>query len=196
MTTSTPIYGATPTGSVDELRYPIGPLNPTRSLSPAERATEIARIARAPAAIRQAVEDLSDAQLDTPYRDGGWTIRQVVHHLADSHMNAYVRLKLALTEDNPTIKPYDEARWAELSDSRTLPIEVSLRLLETLHERFIATLRSMQPADFGRTFYHPEHRRELTVDELVGMYAWHGEHHTAHVTRASQRLGWKKGPRT
>jgi len=186
---TTALYGE---GVRDDVRYPIGPLRPTKSLSPAERSKEIERIARAPAALRRAVEGLSETQLDTPYRDGGWTIRQLVHHLADSHMNAYVRLKLALTEDKPTIKPYDEARWAELSDARTLPIEVSLRLLETLHERFIAMLRAMQPADFARTFY----RRELSVDELIGMYAWHGEHHTAHVTRASERLGWKKGPRT
>lgn len=184
---TTAVYGA---GARDEVRYPIGPLQPIKSLSPTERSKEIERIVRAPAAIRRAVAGLSDAQLDTPYREGGWTIRQVVHHLADSHMNAYVRLKLALTEDKPAIKPYDEARWAELSDASTLPIEVSLRLLETLHERFTATLRSMQPADFARTFYHPEHGREFTVDELVGMYAWHGEHHTAHVTRAKDRLGW------
>jgi uncharacterized damage-inducible protein DinB len=184
-----PLYGSET--APDALRYPIGPLRPSQSLSGTERSKEIERIARAPAALRRAVQGLSDAQLDTPYRDGGWTIRQVVHHLADSHMNAYVRLRLALTEDKPTIKPYDEARWAELSDARTLPIEVSLRLLETLHERFIATLRSLQPADFARTFYHPEHRREFTVDELVGMYAWHGEHHTAHVTGVRERLGWK-----
>jgi uncharacterized damage-inducible protein DinB len=185
---TTALYGE---GVSDDVRYPIGPLRPNKSLSPAERSKEIEKIARAPAVLRRAVEGLSETQLDTPYRDGGWTIRQLVHHLADSHMNAYVRLKLALTEDKPTIKPYDEARWAELSDARTLPIEVSLRLLETLHERFVATLHSLKPADFARSFYHPEHRRELTIDELVGMYAWHGEHHTAHVTRASERLGWK-----
>jgi hypothetical protein len=182
------LYGE---GVSDDVRYPIGPLRPTKSLSPADRSKEIERIAQTPAAVRRAVHGLNDAQLDTPYREGGWTIRQVVHHLADSHMNAYVRLKLALTEEKPTIKPYDEARWAEIPDSRSLPVEVSLRLLETLHERLIATLRSMQPADFARTFYHPEHRRELSIDELLGMYAWHGDHHTAHITRASDRLGWK-----
>lgn len=182
-----PLYGSE--SAPDAVRYPIGPLRPARSLSPSERSKEIERIARAPAALRRAVEGLSDAQLDTPYRQGGWTIRQVVHHLADSHMNAYVRLRLALTEDRPTVKPYDEARWAELSDSRTLPIEVSLRLLECLHERTVTTLRALQPDDFARTYYHPEHGREFTVDELLGTYAWHGEHHVAHVTRARERMG-------
>jgi hypothetical protein len=150
----------------------------------------VARIAAAPAALRAAVAGLSDAQLDTPYRPGGWTVRQVVHHVPDSHLNAYVRIRLALTEDTPTIKPYEEARWAELPDARTLPIEVSLALLEGLHARWVGLLGGLGPADGARQFHHPEHGRLITVDELIAMYAWHGEHHVAHVTSLRARNGW------
>jgi hypothetical protein len=159
-------------------------------MTDARRAACVARIAAAPAALRAAVAGLSDAQLDTPYRPGGWTVRQVVHHVPDSHLNAYVRIRLALTENTPTIKPYEEARWAELPDARTLPIEASLVLLEGLHVRWVALLGGLGAADGARQFHHPEHGRLITVDELIAMYAWHGEHHVAHVTSLRLRNGW------
>jgi hypothetical protein len=128
--------------------------------------------------------------LDTPYREGGWTLRQVVHHVPDSHLNAFCRLKLALTENEPTIRPYDESLWAKLDDVRLTPIEVSLTLLESLHARWMTLFRSMKPADFRRTMRHPEHEGALTLDWLVAMYAWHGRHHVGHITAARKRLGW------
>lgn len=173
-----------------DLRYPIGNFAYDGAMTDARRAACVARIAAAPAALRAAVAGLSDAQLDTPYRPGGWTVRQVVHHVPDSHLNAYVRIRLALTEDTPTIKPYEEARWAELPDARTLPIEASLALLEGLHARWVALLRGLVAADGARQFHHPEHGRLITVDELIAMYAWHGEHHVAHVTSLRLRNGW------
>jgi hypothetical protein len=159
-------------------------------MTDARRAACVARIAAAPAALRAAVAGLSDTQLDTPYRPGGWTVRQVVHHVPDSHLNAYVRIRLALTEDTPTIKPYEEARWAELPDARALPIEASLALLEGLHARWVGLLGGLGAADGARQFHHPEHGRLITVDELIAMYAWHGEHHVAHVTSLRARNGW------
>lgn len=146
-------------------------------------------IAAAPLRMREAVAGLDAAQLDTPYREGGWTVRQVVHHVPDSHMNAYVRVKLALTEDEPTIKPYEEAAWAQLPDSRITPVEVSLALLEALHTRWVDLLRAMDGADFKRSFRHPEHGA-VTLDWLVGMYAWHSRHHVAHITSLRERMGW------
>jgi hypothetical protein len=175
---------------VTDLRYPIGNFSYDGAMTVARRASCVARIAAAPAALRAAVAGLSDAQLDTPYRPGGWTVRQVVHHVPDSHLNAYVRIRLALTEDTPTIKPYEEARWAELPDARTLPVEASLSLLEGLHGRWVALLKSLGPADGARQFLHPEHGRLITIDELIAMYAWHGEHHVAHVTSLRARNGW------
>src|SRR6476620_9464894 len=151
-------------------------------MTDARRAECIARIAAAPEHLRTAVAGLDDAQLDTPYRPGGWTVRQVVHHVPDSHLNAYTRIKLALTEDEPTIKPYEEARWAELPDARTGPIEISLALLEALHRRWVLLLRELQPADFTRQFRHPEHGRAMSLDEVLALYAWHGRHHVAHIT--------------
>jgi uncharacterized damage-inducible protein DinB len=175
---------------VTDLRYPIGPFAYDGDMTDARRAACVARIAAAPAALRSALAGLSDAQLDTPYRPGGWTLRQVVHHLPDSHMNAYTRFRLTLTEDQPTIKTYDEARWAELPDARTLPVEVSLALLEALHVRWTALLRGLTAADRARQLFHPEHGRLMTLDELLALYAWHGEHHTAHVTSLRARSGW------
>jgi hypothetical protein len=159
-------------------------------MTDARRAACVTRIAAAPAALRAAVAGLSDAQLDTPYRPGGWTVRQVVHHVPDSHLNAYVRIRLALTEDTPTIKPYEEARWAELPDARSLPVEASLTLLEALHARWVTLLGGLGAADGARRLRHPEHGRLMTVDELIAMYAWHGEHHVAHVTSLRARNGW------
>jgi hypothetical protein len=175
---------------VTDLRYPIGKFTYDGAMTDARRTACVARIAAAPAALRAAVAGLTDAQLDTPYRPDGWTVRQVVHHVPDSHLNAYVRMRLALTEDTPTIKPYEEARWAELPDARTLPVEVSLALLEALHVRWTALLRGFRAADGARQLRHPEHGRLMTIDELVAMYAWHGEHHVAHVTSLRARSGW------
>jgi len=132
---------------------------------------------------------LSEQQLDTPYRDGGWTVRQVVHHMPDSHMNSYVRLRLALTENEPIIKPYVEHLWADLYDARTAPIAVSLALLEALHQRWVMLLRSLKPADFSRTFRHPENGVR-TIDWLLQLYAWHGRHHVAHITSLRERMKW------
>jgi hypothetical protein len=176
--------------SVTDLRYPIGKFTYDGAMTDARRAACVARIAAAPAALRAAVAGLTDPQLDTPYRPDGWTVRQVVHHVPDSHMNAYVRFRLALTENTPTIKPYEEARWAELTDARTLPVEVSLGLLEALHVRWTALLRGLGAAEGARQVRHPEYDRLMTLDELVAMYAWHGEHHVAHVTSLRARNGW------
>jgi hypothetical protein len=171
-------------------RYPIGPFESRNELRDDERAAMIDIIAAAPARMREAVAGLNDKQLDTAYRDGGWTVRQVVHHVPDSHLNAYVRLKLALTESTPTIRPYDEAEWAKLEDSRSTPIEVSLTLLESLHDRWVRLLRSLQPSDFRRTFKHPDHEGTQTLDWLVAMYSWHSRHHAAHITSLRQRMQW------
>lgn len=146
-------------------------------------------IAAAPLRMREAVGGLTDTQLDTPYRDGGWTLRQVVHHVPDSHMNAYVRFKLALTEDEPTVRPYDEAAWAKLADSRVTPVEVSLALLDALHARWSDLLRSMTDGDFARRFRHPD-RGLMSVDWLVAMYSWHSRHHVGHVTSLRERMKW------
>ena len=172
-----------------DLRYPIGPNAAKSPLAPGERAQRIDAIAALPAQLRRAVSGLSDAQLDTPYRPGGWTIRQLVHHVADSHLNAFTRFRLALTEENPTIRPYDEKAWSELADNRHLPVEVSLRLLDALHERLVHLLRATPPAAFARQVHHPENG-PMTLDALVSTYSWHGEHHTAHVTELRKREGW------
>jgi hypothetical protein len=172
-----------------DLRYPIGPFVPHEHLTPDERSRMLDDIANTPARMREAVAGLSESQLDTAYREGGWSVRQVVHHVPDSHLNAYIRLKLALTEDEPTIKPYAEDRWAELEDSRDTPIEISLTLLESLHSRWMVLLRALDENDFRRKFRHPEHG-SVTLDWLVAMYSWHGRHHTGHITSLRQRMGW------
>jgi hypothetical protein len=172
-----------------DLRYPIGRVERKSSLTPQERRAAIDAIAAAPAALRGAVNGLTDAQLDTPYRPDGWTVRQLVHHVADSHMNAYTRFRLALTEDNPTIRPYDEASWAELADARSLPIGVSLDLLDGIHERLVHLLRAIKDADFQRPLTHPENG-VMTMDALLCTYAWHGRHHTAHVSALRERMKW------
>jgi hypothetical protein len=174
---------------VDDLRYPIGPFRRPESLADAERGRAIEAIAATPSNMRAAVGGLTEAQLDTPYRPGGWTVRQVVHHVPDSHLNAYVRFKLALTEDQPTIKPYAEDRWARLPDSRDTPVETSMVLLERLHERWVILLRAMSPESFARTLHHPE-MGVLNLDQLLALYEWHSAHHVAHVTRLRERMGW------
>jgi uncharacterized damage-inducible protein DinB len=170
-------------------RYPVGKFESRSELSAEERRSMIEDIAVTPARMREAVRGLTESQLDTPYRDGGWTVRQVIHHVPDSHLNGYTRLKLALTEKEPTIKPYDQSAWADLADSRDTPIETSLMLLESVHDRWVRLLRSMNDADFARTFRHPEHGA-VTVDWLVAMYSWHGRHHTAHITSLRRQKGW------
>lgn len=170
-------------------RYPIGSFEMPAAISAPVREEAIAALAAAPAQLRAAVSGLTDAQLDTRYRDHGWTARQVVHHLADSHVNAYVRLRLALTETEPTIRPYDEARWAELVDARSGPLAPSLALLDALHERWVSLWRSLRTEDFSRMIVHPEHGTR-NVDWLLFLYAWHGRHHTAHITSLRSREGW------
>ncbi len=172
-----------------DLRYPIGKYEAKSLLTPGERAEAISQIAEAPRRLRDAVGGLSGGQLDTPYRPGGWTVRQVAHHIPDSHMNAYTRMKLALTEDEPTIRPYEEQLWAELADSRETPVEVSVALLEFLHLRWDVLLRSLQLPDFARTLRHPV-AGVMTLDNLIHHYAWHGRHHVAHITELRQREGW------
>ena len=162
-------------------RFPIGRYERRDTFTTAERSALIDIIAAAPARMRDAVRGLSEEQLDTPYRPGGWTVRQVVHHVPDSHLNSYCRFKLALTESTPTIRPYDEAAWAALADSRLTPIETSLTLLEALHDRWTRLLRSMSDEDFQRKLVHPENG-EMTLDNMVGLYAWHSRHHVAHIT--------------
>jgi hypothetical protein len=171
------------------LRYPIGEFSLPESSTPEQREAWIADIAATPAKMRAAVANLTAGQIDTPYRPGGWTVRQVVHHLPDSHINAYVRLKLALTESEPIIKPYDESLWAGLADTRSTPIEVSLVLLESLHDRWVRLLQSLSESDFQRYFQHPEIGR-VRLDRNVASYAWHGRHHVAHITSLRDRMGW------
>jgi uncharacterized damage-inducible protein DinB len=172
-----------------DLRFPTGRFQRPQSLTAEQRAQAIDIIAATPGSLRAAVRGLTEAQLDTPYRPDGWTVRQVVHHLPDSHMNSYVRFKLALTEDTPPIKAYDEARWAELPDNRTTPVETSLTLLEALHDRWVRLLRAMAAEDFARRLMHPENG-PMTLETMLALYAWHGPHHVAQITGLRQREGW------
>ena len=173
-----------------DLRYPVGRFRrPEAPLDESERRRAIDAIAATPARLRAAVAGLTDAQLDTPYRPDGWTVRQVVHHMPDSLMNAYGRFKLALTEDEPTIKPYDEARWAQLADTRETPIETSLVLLEQLHDRWVRLLRSLSADDYARRLRHPEMGVQR-LDQVLALYEWHGAHHVGHVTSLRERMGW------
>ena len=164
-----------------DLRYPIGPFQRPASLDDVQRRAAIDSIALTPRLLRTAVASLNAQQVETPYRPGGWTVRQVVHHVADSHINGYVRCKLALTEDTPTIKPYNEAEWAKLADSRDVPLETSLTLLDAVTDRWVCVLRAMQPSDFARMLIHPEHEVPLSLDQMLALYEWHGRHHLAHV---------------
>lgn len=173
-----------------DLRYPIGPFVSRTELTPDERRSLIDAIAAAPARLREAVRGLNETQFETPYREGGWSVREVVHHLPESHLNAYMRLKLALTEDDPVIRPYDEDAWSRTPEVRTTPVETSLTMLEALHERWTILWRALAPEDFRRTFRHPEHSGVQTVDWLVAMYSWHGRHHTAHITSLRERMRW------
>jgi uncharacterized damage-inducible protein DinB len=173
----------------ERLQYPIGKFRPEAEITAEHIAKWIGEIAEAPARLREAVAGLMQEQLDTPYREGGWTVRQAVHHVADAHLNSYIRFRWGLTEEEPTIKPYDEARWAELPDARTAPVEVSLQLLEAVTDRWVRLLRAMSPAEFERKVVHPEAGVQR-LGMLAGLYAWHGAHHTAHITGLRQRMGW------
>jgi uncharacterized damage-inducible protein DinB len=170
-------------------RYPIGKFKLDAFPTAEERTNLIADIEKTPATLRTAVRDLTPQQIETPYREGGWTVRQVVHHVPDSHMNAYIRFKLALTEDEPTIKPYEETRWAQLEDSRSTPVEVSLSLMDSLHDRWVRVLKAMQPEQWKRTFRHPE-IGTISLEKTLILYAWHGKHHVAHITELRKKMGW------
>lgn len=174
---------------IEKLKYPIGHFSTPETITNEHRESWVGNISALPEKIGKATRDLTDEQLDTPYRPGGWTVRQLVHHVADSHMNAYVRFRLSLTEDNPTIKPYDEKAWAELPDSH-LPIGPSLKILEGLHERWVFFLKKMSAEDLGRTFFHPGSNAKFNLDETIGTYAHHGEHHLAHIVNLRKRRGW------
>ena len=170
-------------------RYPIGKFAPKERLTPEERNVLIHQIAELPDQLIHAVAGLTEDQLNTPYRDGGWTVRQVVHHVADSHMNAFIRFRLAVTEENPTVKPYNEKRWAELFDTRTAPIDLSISIIEALHTRWVMMLESFSAADFERRVQHPENG-PMDGDRLLQLYAWHGRHHCAHISELRRAKGW------
>jgi hypothetical protein len=172
-----------------DLRYPVGKFNFPDVVRPEDRTKFVEQIAETPARMQAAVAGLADRQLDTPYRPGGWTVRQVVHHVPDSHLNSYVRFRWALTEDEPIIKAYYEDRWAELPDARTAPVELSLLLLDSLHRRWVALLGSLTESDWKRSFRHPE-LGPVTLEKNAALYAWHGRHHVAHITALRERMGW------
>jgi uncharacterized damage-inducible protein DinB len=174
---------------MNDPRYPIGKFEYQTPPTAEERQKLIDGIAQVPSRLREAIRGLSPEQLDTPYREGGWTVRQVVHHVPDSHMNAYIRFKLALTEDEPTIKPYMEDRWAKLADTTNTPPEVSLSLMDSLHDRWVRLLRSIEPNDWKRTFQHPE-LGLMPLEKNLVLYSWHGRHHVAHITELRKRMGW------
>jgi uncharacterized damage-inducible protein DinB len=174
----------------NDLRHPIGKFVRPATLTKQEREEALQRIAELPEKLRTAVRGLSQAQLDTPYREGGWSVRQTVHHLADSHMQANGRLRLALTEDWPTITPYKENLWAELADARTQPVEISLQLLDAVHARMVAVLRSLDETGWTKRGYKHLESGDQTLEQIVAMYAWHGRHHTAHITSLRERMGW------
>jgi uncharacterized damage-inducible protein DinB len=170
-------------------RYPIGKYEP-QTYSPQQKEKWLADIRFLPEELERSVLNLDEAQLQTPYRDGGWTVRQLVHHVADSHMNAFIRFRLGLTEDNPTIKPYEEKEWVLLNDIETVPINVSLTLLHAMHIRWYETIKGLTDGQWERTVVHPEHGRQMSLWHLLGMYAWHGKHHTAHITSLRELKGW------
>lgn len=175
--------------AVTDARYPIGAYDP-QPFSEAQKQEWLADIKFLPNALESALHDLDEAQLGTPYREGGWTVHQLVHHVADSHMQAYVRFKLGLLENNPTIKPYNESDWAQTADVQNLPVNISITLLYALHARWYEFLKSFEGEDWERTIFHPEHQKKMTLWYLLGTYAWHGRHHTAHITKLRQQKGW------
>ncbi len=178
------------TSNIEALRYPIGQASIPQQIQSQDIAQWIHVLERFPEKLRNLVKDLSDEQLETPYREGGWTIRQVIHHVADSHHHSYIRFKWALTEDSPVIKAYDEARWAELHDTRTAPIELSLQAIATTHAKLVYFLRGLEIVDFEKCFIHPETNKEVKLGENVGIYAWHSRHHYAHIENLLTLKGW------
>ncbi|HEY6161749.1 MAG TPA: putative metal-dependent hydrolase [Bacteroidia bacterium] len=176
--------------NLEQLKYPIGKYQKPAAVTKELLEQYIKTISELPGKLRNATEKLNDVQLDTPYREGGWTVRQVVHHLADSHLNSFVRFKLALTEDKPTIKPYEEALWAELPDAKSAPINSSLMMIEGIHTRWVILMRALNADQFKSTFVHPEHGRTMALDEVAALYAWHCEHHLAHITGLKKRNNW------
>jgi DinB superfamily len=174
---------------MNDMRYPIGEYVP-QPFSEALWQERMADVKFLPAAIEAAVSNLDEAQLETPYRDGGWTVKQLVHHVADSHMNAYIRFKLGLTEDVPGIKTYEEGLWAEMSDTKELPVNISITLLHALHSRWSSVLSNMSRGDLDRKLFHPGQQKEVDLWFMLGMYSWHSRHHTAHITRLRERMGW------
>ena len=176
---------------LEKLKYPIGiMLKEKADFTAGETERNIKTIEELPSKLRKAIDGLNDEQMDTPYRPGGWTSRILVHHLGDSHMHGYIRMKLALTEDTPTIKPYFEDRWAKLADYKETPVAVSLALVENLHLRWVIFLRSLKNSDLKRAYYHPEHNMKFTIEQAVYQYSWHSEHHLAHITELRKRTGW------
>ena len=174
----------------EELRYPIGRYTTPQQYTDSDIRQWINSITALPMLMDACIENMDVYQLETPYREGGWTVQQVVHHVADSHMNAYIRLKLALTEDNPTIAPYKEELWAEMSDTRTVPVNISVTLLHAVHRRMVAILNDMKETDWQRTYFHPQYKRSFPLWEMVALYAWHGKHHAAHIRQLRERMGW------
>lgn len=176
---------------IEQLKYPIGKFTVKRPISAKDNTSYINDIEVLPTQLQEAVQGFSDEQLDTPYRPGGWTVRQVIHHLADSHINSYTRFKLALTENKPTIKPYMEDRWAELIDAKEAPVDLSLNLLTSIHSRWVILLKSLSDEDLQKTFIHPEHGKEVPLDINVAIYSWHCRHHLAHIIELKKRMNWK-----
>jgi len=175
--------------NLDSLRYPIGRFTPPQNTTPETRSAQIETLRSLPEALQSAINGLNLTQLDTPYRQDGWTVRQLIHHIADSHANSFIRCKLALTEDWPTVKPYDEKAWAELSDSRGVPVGISMQFIGALHARWVALLESLSEADFQRGYHHPESGRQ-NLAHVLALYAWHSLHHTAHITDLRARMNW------
>ena len=173
--------------AIDTLRYPVGKFKTPREYTQQDIQTWITTIEKLPAELKEELRLAGENKLDVPYREGGWTVRQVVHHLADSHMNSYIRFKLSMTETDPTVRPYYEDRWAELTDAKSGPVEFSVNLLEALHQRWVYFLRSLTPADFQRRFYHPEHDKHFELREILALYAWHCQHHLGHVRIISRK---------
>jgi hypothetical protein len=176
--------------SLDTLRYPVGKFTFPDTLSVSEIKEMQIIIEALPSKLRDALQGMNDGQLDTPYREGGWTVRQVVHHLFDSHVNAYIRMKLAVTEDVPTIKPYKQDLWSELADARTAPAELSLTMLEAMHKRWLIFLRSLSDEQYDSVFYHPDMKRNISLRQNMALYSWHSRHHLAHITELKKRMGW------
>ena len=175
---------------LDNLRYPVGKFVIPTSFSPAEIQDWIQIIEQLPLKLRKETEVLKDEQLDTTYRDGGWTIRQVVHHIADSHVNCYCRIKLILTEEKPSIRPYEEAKWAEVKEAKTAPVEISLNIINAIHKRMVMALRNVTIEELDRLYYHPENKQTNPLKVLIALYAWHSRHHLAHITELKKRKGW------